>query len=57
MHPNKTLEEFVEYAKKNPHTVINGCKQVSGVSYLCLELFKLRAGGLQIDRVPYNTLG
>ena len=51
----KTLEEYLDYARKNP----SGIKQAStgtGTSgHLCLELLKIRAGALKIDMVPYKT--
>jgi tripartite-type tricarboxylate transporter receptor subunit TctC len=53
--PYKTLEEFVEYVKKNPHKIKMAQSGVGTLGHLCLELFKLRGGGLKVDMVPYNT--
>jgi tripartite-type tricarboxylate transporter receptor subunit TctC len=55
--PYKTVEEFVEYAKKNPHEIKMAQSGYGTLGHLCFELFKLRAGGLKIDMVPYNTSG
>ncbi len=52
--PFKTLEEFVSYAKTN--TVKQASTGVGTSGHLCLELFKLKAGGdVKIDMVPYKT--
>lgn len=51
----KTLEDFIEYAKKNPNT-IKVCTQGVGTGqHLTLELLKLKGGGLKIDMVVFKT--
>ena len=53
--PFKTIDDYIDFAKKNP----SGIKQASTGSgtggHFCLELLKLRAGGLKIDMVPFKT--
>jgi tripartite-type tricarboxylate transporter receptor subunit TctC len=55
--PYKTLEEFIEYAKKNPHAIKMAQSGVGTLGHLNFELLRLKGGGLKIDMVPYNTSG
>jgi tripartite-type tricarboxylate transporter receptor subunit TctC len=52
--PASTLPEFVAYAKANPGTVSYGSGGIGGITHITAELFKQRAGGLQILHVPYR---
>ncbi|HEV8640612.1 MAG TPA: tripartite tricarboxylate transporter substrate binding protein [Methylomirabilota bacterium] len=52
----KTLEEFVEYAKKNPGKLSYGSAGLGTVSFFTMELFKL-AYGLDITHVPFQGTG
>ena len=48
--PYKTLEEFIEYAKKN---YIKAAYQGVGTGqHICFELLKLKTGGMKIDYIP-----
>jgi tripartite-type tricarboxylate transporter receptor subunit TctC len=53
--PFKTLEEYVAYARKNPHAIKQASTGVGTSGHLCLELLKIKAGGLKVDMVPYKT--
>ena len=52
--PFKTLEEYVAYARKNPHAIKQASTGIGTSGHLCLELLKLKTGGLKIDMVPYR---
>jgi tripartite-type tricarboxylate transporter receptor subunit TctC len=54
--PAKTLEEFVEHAKKNPGKLTYGSAGLGTVSFFTMELFKL-AYGLDITHVPFQGTG
>jgi tripartite-type tricarboxylate transporter receptor subunit TctC len=54
--PARTLEEFVEYAKKNPGKLTYGSAGLGTVSFFTMELFKL-AFGLDITHVPFQGTG
>ncbi|MBI2494176.1 MAG: tripartite tricarboxylate transporter substrate binding protein [Candidatus Rokubacteria bacterium] len=54
--PWKTLEEFVEHAKKNPGKLSYGSAGLGTVSFFTMELFKL-AYGLDITHVPFQGTG
>ena len=54
--PAKTLDEFVEYAKKNPGKLNYGSAGLGTVSFFSMELFKL-AYGLDIAHVPFQGTG
>jgi tripartite-type tricarboxylate transporter receptor subunit TctC len=54
--PWKTLEEFVEYAKKNPGKLNYGSAGLGTVSFFTMELFKL-SYGLDIAHVPFQGTG
>ena len=54
--PAKTLDELVEYAKKNPGKLTYGSAGLGTVSFFTMELFKL-AYGLDITHVPFQGTG
>ena len=54
--PYKTLEEFVDHAKKNPGKLNYGSAGLGTVSFFTMELFKL-AYGLDLAHVPFAGTG
>ncbi len=54
--PWKTLDEFVEYAKKNPGKLSYGSAGLGTVSFFTVELFK-QAYNLDITHVPFQGTG
>jgi tripartite-type tricarboxylate transporter receptor subunit TctC len=54
--PAKTLEEFVDHARKNPGKLTYGSAGLGTVSFFTMELFKL-AYGLDITHVPFQGTG
>lgn len=52
----RNLEEFVDYAKKNPGKLAYGSAGLGTVSFFSMELFKL-AYGLDILHVPFQGTG
>jgi len=54
--PWKTLEEFVDYARKNPGKLNYGSAGLGTVSFFTMELFKL-SYGLDIAHVPFQGTG
>lgn len=52
----KTLEQYVEYAKKNPHSIKQATYGVGTSPHVVLEILKIEAGGLKIDMVPFKTV-
>ena len=54
--PAKTLDEFVDYAKKNPGKLNYGSAGFGTVSFFTMELFKL-AYGLDMVHVPFQGTG
>jgi tripartite-type tricarboxylate transporter receptor subunit TctC len=54
--PARTLEEFVDYAKKNPGKLNYGSAGLGTVSFFTMELFK-QAYGLDIAHVPFQGTG
>lgn len=52
----KTLDEFVDYAKKNPGKLTYGSAGFGTVSFFTMELFKL-AYGLDMVHVPFQGTG
>jgi tripartite-type tricarboxylate transporter receptor subunit TctC len=54
--PAKTLEEFVDYAKKNPGKLNYGSAGFGTVSFFTMELFK-QAYGLDLAHVPFQGTG
>jgi tripartite-type tricarboxylate transporter receptor subunit TctC len=54
--PARTLDEFVDYARKNPGKLTYGSAGLGTVSYFTMELFK-QAYGLDITHVPFQGTG
>jgi tripartite-type tricarboxylate transporter receptor subunit TctC len=54
--PARTLEEFVDHARKNPGKLTYGSAGLGTVSFFTMELFKL-AYGLDITHVPFQGTG
>ncbi len=52
--PAKTLPEFIAYIKANPGKLSYGSGGVGGITHMSPELFKQKAGGLDILHVPYR---
>jgi tripartite-type tricarboxylate transporter receptor subunit TctC len=52
--PASTLPEFVAYAKANPGKLSDGSGGIGGITHITAELFKQRAGELNILHVPYR---
>jgi tripartite-type tricarboxylate transporter receptor subunit TctC len=55
--PVRTLAELIGYAKANPGKLSYGSAGNGSITNLAGELFKLRAGGLDIVHVPYKGIG
>ena len=55
--PARTLAELIEYAKANPRKLSYGSAGNGSITNLAGELFKQRAGGLDIVHVPYKGIG
>jgi tripartite-type tricarboxylate transporter receptor subunit TctC len=53
--PFKTVEEFLDYARKNPNSVKHASTGIGTSGHLCYEYMRLRTGGLKIDLVPFRT--
>ncbi|WP_353235568.1 tripartite tricarboxylate transporter substrate binding protein [Diaphorobacter ruginosibacter] len=51
--PFKTLQDLIDYAKKNPGKLSYGSSGNGGSPHLAMELFKSKAG-VQINHVPYK---
>jgi tripartite-type tricarboxylate transporter receptor subunit TctC len=54
--PARTLEEFVDYTRKNPGKLTYGSAGLGTVSFFTMELFK-QAFGLDITHVPFQGTG
>ena len=54
--PFKDIKEFVDYAKKNPNTVIIGITGSAGYDEVVTAMF-LKAAGITAKLVPYNSAG
>jgi tripartite-type tricarboxylate transporter receptor subunit TctC len=54
--PWKTLDEFVDYAKKNPGKLSYGSAGLGTVSFFMVELFKV-SYGLDITHIPFQGGG
>jgi tripartite-type tricarboxylate transporter receptor subunit TctC len=54
--PYKTLEEFIDHARKNPGKLSYGSAGLGTVSFFTMELFKL-AYGLDLTHVPFAGTG
>jgi tripartite-type tricarboxylate transporter receptor subunit TctC len=55
--PARTLAELIDYAKANPRRLSYGSAGNGSITNLAGELFKQRAGGLDIVHVPYKGIG
>ena len=55
--PVRTLGELIDYAKANPGKLSYGSAGNGSITNLAGELFKLRAGSLDIVHVPYKGIG
>jgi tripartite-type tricarboxylate transporter receptor subunit TctC len=55
--PARTLKELIDYAKANPGKLSYGSAGNGSITNLAGELFKQRAGGLDIVHVPYKGIG
>jgi tripartite-type tricarboxylate transporter receptor subunit TctC len=55
--PVRTLGELIAYAKANPGKLSYASAGNGSITNLAGELFKLRAGGLDIVHVPYKGIG
>jgi tripartite-type tricarboxylate transporter receptor subunit TctC len=55
--PVRTLKELIDYAKANPGKLSYGSAGNGSITNLAGELFKQRAGGLDILHVPYKGIG
>ncbi len=55
--PVRTLGELIAYAEANPGKLSYGSAGNGSITNLAGELFKLRAGGLDIVHVPYKGIG
>ena len=55
--PVRSLAELVRYAKANPGALSYGSAGAGTITHLAGEMFKQRAGNLQIVHVPYKGVG
>jgi tripartite-type tricarboxylate transporter receptor subunit TctC len=53
----RNLNELVRYAKANPGKLSYGSAGAGTITHLAGEMFKQRAGNLQIVHVPYKGVG
>jgi tripartite-type tricarboxylate transporter receptor subunit TctC len=59
MHPSipaKNVKELIAYAKANPGKLSYGSGGIGAITHITPELFKQRAGGLDILHVPYRGI-
>jgi tripartite-type tricarboxylate transporter receptor subunit TctC len=54
--PWKTLQEFVDYAKKNPDEITYGSSGAYGTLHVSMEMFANEAG-IKLRHVPYRGAG
>jgi tripartite-type tricarboxylate transporter receptor subunit TctC len=54
--PVKSVQELIAYAKANPGKLTYGSGGVGAITHITPELFKQRAGGLDILHVPYRGI-
>ena len=52
--PAKNVSEFIVFARANPGKLSYGSGGLGGITHLTAELFKQKAGGLDIQHVPYR---
>jgi len=55
--PAQTLMQLIAHARANPGKLSYGAAGVGSITHLAGELFKQRAGGLEIVMVPYKGIG
>src|SRR5262245_27682035 len=55
--PAQTLTELIAYAKANPGKLSYGAAGIGSITHLAGELFKQRAGGIELVMVPYKGIG
>jgi tripartite-type tricarboxylate transporter receptor subunit TctC len=55
--PVRNLKELIAYAKANPGKLSYASAGAGTLTHLAGEMFKQRAGGLQIVHVPYRGVG
>jgi tripartite-type tricarboxylate transporter receptor subunit TctC len=55
--PVRNLKQLISYARANPGKLSYGSAGAGTVTHLAGEMFKLRAGGLDILHVPYKGVG
>jgi tripartite-type tricarboxylate transporter receptor subunit TctC len=55
--PARNLKQLIAYAKANPGKLSYGSAGAGTLTHLAGEMFKQRAGGLQIVHVPYRGVG
>jgi tripartite-type tricarboxylate transporter receptor subunit TctC len=55
--PVRDLKQLIAYAKANPDKLSYGSAGAGTLTHLAGEMFKQRAGGLQIVHVPYRGAG
>jgi len=54
--PIRSVKELIDYAKANPGKLSYGSGGVGAITHITPELFKQRAGGLDILHVPYRGI-
>jgi len=55
--PMRTIQDLVEAARARPGVLNYGSAGSGGSPHMSMEMFKLRAGGLQITHVPFRGAG
>ena len=55
--PARTLKQLIGYARANPGKLSYGSAGAGTITHLAGEMFKQRAGGLDIVHVPYKGVG
>src|SRR3954471_22603451 len=55
--PVKSVKELIDYVKAHPGKLSYGSGGVGAITHITPELFKQRAGGLDILHVPYRGMG
>jgi tripartite-type tricarboxylate transporter receptor subunit TctC len=51
--PARTLQEFLDYAKRNPGKVNYGSSGIGATAHLAMELLKLQTG-VRMEHIPYR---
>jgi tripartite-type tricarboxylate transporter receptor subunit TctC len=55
--PARTVQQLIDAAKASPNKYLYGTAGVGSINHLGGEIFKSKAGGLQIVHVPYKGAG